>query len=135
MAADILRIQVPITEPISLTNRTHTAGVHTGAVLKNAAAYEAHSLQKFGVTERRLLLGPLSGQHIIGYYLREMLYFEGVSDDITRNISDEFKNRTSEVNDGKSPQMLLESIAYKHGLKKSSRADTANLEVLTNGGK
>ncbi len=135
LAADILRIQVPTTEPISLTNRTHTAGVHTGAVLKDAVVYEAHSLQKFGVTEQRLLLGPLSGQHIIGYYLREMLYFEGVTDDITINISDGFKKRTSEVNDGKSPQMLLESIAFQYGLRKSSRADTANLEVLTNGGK
>lgn len=135
LAADILRIQVPTTEPISLTNRTHTAGVHTGAVLKDAAVYEAHSLQKFGVSEQRLLLGPLSGQHIIGYYLREILYFEGVSDDITINISEEFKNRISEINDSKSPRMLLETIAYQHRLKKSSRASTANLEVLTNGGK
>ncbi len=135
LVADILRTQVPTTEPISLTNRTHTAGVHSGAVLKNSTVYEAHPLAKFGVTEQRLLLGPLSGLHLVGYYLREILYFEGVTGEIAEDISREFKDRVSELHDRKTPKVLLEEIALKRELKKSSRASTANIEILTNGEK
>jgi len=44
LLSQILGIQVPTTEPVSLTNRTHSAGVHAAAVLKGSSAYEAHPL-------------------------------------------------------------------------------------------
>lgn len=133
LIADILKTQVPTTEPISLTNRTHSAGVHTGAVLRDAIVYEAHDLAKFGVHEQRLLLNPLSGRHIIGYYLRDMLYFEGVTDEIADQITTVFKLRTTEIYEGKPPHVLLEEIAVSFGLQKQVRPYT-NIELLTNGG-
>ena len=67
---------VPSKEPVSLTNRTHTAGVHQNAVLNDASTYEAHPLDLFGVSETEILLGPLSGWNIIHYFLKEIRYFE-----------------------------------------------------------
>ena len=71
-----LKTLVPPNEPVSLTNRTHAAGVHQGAVLRNTAAYEAHPLDLFGVNESEILLGPLSGWNIIHYFLKEIRYFQ-----------------------------------------------------------
>ena len=76
LMADKLRKLIPGKEPVSLTNRTHTAGVHAKAVVNNAATYEAHPLDQFGVTESEILLGPLSGWNIIHYYLKEISGFE-----------------------------------------------------------
>ena len=76
LAADKLKMLVPPKEPVSLTNRTHTAGVHQGAVLNDASTYEAHPLDLFGVSEREILLGPLSGWNIIHYFLKEIRYFQ-----------------------------------------------------------
>jgi len=111
--ASILGIQVPSKEPVSLTNRTHSAGVHTSAVLKGSTVYEAHDLQRFGVTEQRLLLGPLSGYHIIQYYLTHVLNYTGVNDEHAKQITATFKQRASELKDGTTPTQLLEDIA-KH---------------------
>ena len=49
LMGSILKLQVSPTEPTSITNRTHTAGVHQKAVLNNSYVYEAHDLKNFGV--------------------------------------------------------------------------------------
>ena len=76
MLSDKLKKLVPAKEPVSLTNRTHTAGVHQNAVLRSASVYEAHPLDLFGVSESDILLGPLSGWNVIHYFLKEIRYFE-----------------------------------------------------------
>ncbi|MDO8610621.1 MAG: LeuA family protein, partial [bacterium] len=72
LMGSILKAQVPYTEPVSLTNRTHTAGVHQKAILNNKKVYEAHNLEQFGVSNNQVLLGPLSGWNLIYYYLKEV---------------------------------------------------------------
>lgn len=119
--SSILGIQVPTTEPVSLTNRTHSAGPHTSAVIKNSSTYEGHDLSIFGVNERRLLLGPLSGRHIIKYYLTHVLNFVEVTDEIANDIAAEFKRRTGEIQNGKTPTQLLEEIAVNRQLARLSK--------------
>lgn len=125
--ADILNMQVPTTEPVSLTNRTHSAGVHTGAVLKGASSYEAHPLAQFGVSERRLLLGPLSGVHVVDYYLEHVLHMRipyGTTDDqeaaermrLMRQITTQFKAQVYDIQDDQTPTHILQEIAESHGL-------------------
>src|SRR5581483_2671743 len=48
LVADIIGMPVPPTEPVSITNKTHSAGVHAGAMLKDPGTYEAHHLELFG---------------------------------------------------------------------------------------
>ncbi len=74
--ADKLKTLVPAKEPVSLTNRTHTAGVHQGAILNDSVSYEAHPLDLFGVSEQDILLGPLSGWNVVHYFLREINYYD-----------------------------------------------------------
>jgi len=121
LLGSILGIQVPTTEPVSLTNRTHSAGPHTSAVIRNSRAYEAHSLSKFGVSERRLLLGPLSGRHIIKYYLTHVLNFIDVNDETANAIAVRFKQRTGELHNGRSPKQLLEEITSDFKLARLSK--------------
>lgn len=121
LLASMLGIQVPTTEPVSLTNRTHSAGPHTSAVIKNSSAYEGHDLSVFGVNERRLLLGPLSGRHIIKYYLTNVLNFTEVTDEIANDITAEFKQKTEEIKNGKTPTQFLEEIAVSRKLIKLSK--------------
>lgn len=116
LVADIFKMIVPSTEPISLTNRIHNAGVHTGAVLKDPRKYEAHCLDKFGLTKSKLLLGPLSGWHVVNYYLNEILRFTGVSEKQVKEITNEFKARCSELNCKKTSADLLLEIACQRGL-------------------
>ena len=104
-----LKTLVPSKEPVSLTNRTHTAGVHQGAVLRDASTYEALPMDLFGVSERDILLGPLSGWNLVHYYLKEIHYFE-ISAEIAREISACFKEQIYEAS-GKEPAELLLSIA------------------------
>ena len=118
LMADILKMQVPTSEPVSLTNRTHSAGVHTNAVTKNSASYEAHGLERFGVTEQRLLLNPLSGRHLIRYYLINILNFVNITDEQVNEITQEFKDNTQSISRGNTPQHLLEEIASSHGLSR-----------------
>ena len=121
LLASMLGIQVPVTEPVSLTNRTHSAGPHTSAVIKNSSAYEGHDLSVFGVNERRLLLGPLSGRHIIKYYLTNVLNYTEVTDEIANDIAAEFKQKTEEIKNGKTPTQFLEEIAVNHHLARISK--------------
>lgn len=118
LMARIMGMSIPMTEPISLINRTHTAGVHTNAVLKNPSVYEGYDLSSFGVTERCLLLGPLSGRHVIGYYLTNRLNFPEVSEEVLLAIAQDFKNKATGLKKGQTPVLLLDQIAKKHGLVK-----------------
>ena len=109
LAADKLKMLVTPKEPVSLTNRTHTAGVHAGAVLNDASTYEAHPLDLFGVSERDILLGPLSGWNVIPYFLHEIHYFQ-IDEATAREVTKHFKERVYSIN-GQSPSELLLHIA------------------------
>ena len=110
LAADKLRTLVSSKEPISLTNRTHTAGVHQGAILNDGSTYEAHPLDVFGVSERDILLGPLSGWNTIHYFLKEINYFQ-LDESTARDITARFKERVYQIDADQSPAQLLLSIA------------------------
>ncbi len=110
LAADKLRMLVPPKEPISLTNRTHTAGVHQGAILNDSSTYEAHPLDVFGVSERDILLGPLSGWNTIHYFLKEINYFR-LDESTARDITARFKERVYQIDADQSPAQLLLNIA------------------------
>ncbi len=112
LVADKLRMLVPSTEPVSLTNRTHTAGVHQSAVLRGAASYEAHPLDNFGVSESGILLGPLSGWNIIHYFLKEIRYLQ-LDEDTARQIARVFKERVYGIQPDESPEELLTAIAER----------------------
>jgi homocitrate synthase len=110
LVADKLKMLVPPTEPVSLTNRTHTAGVHQGAVLRGAASYEAHPLAQFGVNESEILLGPLSGWNVIHYFLKEIRYYQ-VDEATAKAITTVFKERVYGLAPGESPEEMLTAIA------------------------
>jgi homocitrate synthase len=110
MFADKLKKLVPSKEPVSLTNRTHTAGVHQKAVLNQAATYEAFPLDQFGVTESEILLGPLSGWNIIHYFLKEIKYYN-VDEATARQIAAVFKERVYNMGPHDSPAEMLIDIA------------------------
>jgi homocitrate synthase len=112
MMADKLRKLVPSKEPVSLTNRTHAAGVHQKGVLNSSYTYEAHPLDQFGVTESEILLGPLSGWNIIHYFLREICGFE-LDEATARAIAARFKERIYAIDRGDSPADLLIQIAQQ----------------------
>ena len=112
LVADKLKMLVPPQEPVSLTNRTHTAGVHQNAVLRGAASYEAHPLDLFGVNETEILLGPLSGWNIIHYFLKEIRYYQ-IDEATARSIAALFKERIYSLAPGESPEQLLTAIAEK----------------------
>ena len=99
-------------EPVSLTNRTHTAGVHQNAVLNDAVTYEAHPLDQFGVTESEILLGPLSGWNIIYYFLKEIKYFH-LDETTAREITRVFKQRVYAIGPDESPARILMDIAER----------------------
>ncbi|RME05417.1 MAG: pyruvate carboxyltransferase [Anaerolineae bacterium] len=110
LLADKLKTLVPFQEPVSLTNRTHTAGVHQGAVLRHASVYEAHPLELFGVSERDTLLGPLSGWNMIHYFLREIHYFD-LDEATARRITRRFKAVVYEQTAEHSPAEVLLRLA------------------------
>jgi homocitrate synthase len=130
LAADKLRMLVPPKEPISLTNRTHTAGVHQGAILNDAAAYEAYPLDVFGVSERDILLGPLSGWNTIHYFLKEIHYFR-LDEATARDITARFKERVYQINADQSPAQLLLSIATEdYKLPKLLLPESARRQIV-----
>ena len=110
MFASKLKKLVPSKEPVSLTNRTHTAGVHQKAMLNHAATYEAFSLDQFGVNESEVLLGPLSGWNIIHYFLKEIKYFN-LDEGTARQIAAVFKERIYNLGPNDSPAAILIDIA------------------------
>ena len=110
MTASKLRKLVPSKEPVSLTNRTHTAGVHQKAMLNNASTYEAFPLDQFGVTESEILLGPLSGWNIIHYFLKEIKYYN-LDEGTAREIAAVFKKRVYDISAQDSPTEILIDIA------------------------
>lgn len=97
-------------EPVSLTNRTHTAGVHQKAVLNDPASYEAHPLDQFGVSESEILLGPLSGWNMVYYFLKEIKYFE-IDRETARKITQVYKSRVYDIGPDASPAQLLIDIS------------------------
>jgi len=99
-------------EPVSLTNRTHTAGVHQKAVLNDAATYEAHPLDQFGVTESEILVGPLSGWNMIYYFLKEIKYFE-IDRATAKEIAKVFKARVYDSGPHESPAQVVMDIAER----------------------
>jgi homocitrate synthase len=112
MMADKLRKLVPSKEPVSLTNRTHAAGVHQKAMINSITTYEAHPLDQFGVTESEILLGPLSGWNIIHYFLKEICGF-AIDEPTAKAVAASFKKRIYEISSGESPASLLIEIAER----------------------
>ncbi len=110
LLASKLNMLVNDKEPVSLTNRTHTAGVHQKAVLNNAATYEAHPLDQFGVTESEILLGPLSGWNVIYYFLKEIKYFK-IEPSVAKGITKVFKERVYAMSPHAAPSEVLMTIA------------------------
>lgn len=117
LLGSILKLQVPYTEPVSLTNRTHTAGIHQKAVLKNTSVYEAHDLVKFGVSKNQILLGPLSGWNLVYYYVKEIMGYE-VSEDRAKEITTLFKNKSAKFSKKFKPEHLLAEILLQFNLTK-----------------
>lgn len=108
--ASKLKKLVQSKEPVSLTNRTHAAGVHGKAVLHDPTTYEAHPLDQFGVDESDILLGPLSGWNVIHYFLKEIKYFH-IDEETAKRITAEFKHRVYGLGTGDHPGELLVQIA------------------------
>ncbi len=110
MLADKLKKLVPSKEPVSLTNRTHAAGVHQKAVLNNPLVYEAHPLDLFGVTESEILLGPLSGWNVVHYYLKEIKGFN-IGEGMAKKVAAAFKEEVYRLPPNESPGELLVDLA------------------------
>jgi len=119
LMGSILKLHVSATEPVSITNRTHTAGVHQKAVLNNPYVYEAHDLKNFGVDKKQLFLGPLSGKNLVYYYLREIEYYD-LSHEQAAEISKEFKSSSVEMNKKNKPEEVLKKIVKRYKLPKLS---------------
>jgi homocitrate synthase len=114
----ILALPIPYTEPVSLMNRSHIAGVHQKAAMQNNHAYEAHFLDRFGVNNNRFLLGPLSGWNIIYHMLKNVYGYE-VTHDQAKLISREFKQLCSNITDQATPEQVLAGVIQTHALKKA----------------
>jgi len=132
LVADKLHMLVNDKEPVSLTNRTHTAGIHQKAVLNDPATYEAHPLDRFGVTEAEILLGPLSGWNVIHYFLREIHYL-GLDEETAREITAVFKERVLAIDSVDRPAELLLRIAVEEfDLKPSTPPSPRYTDVYQN---
>ncbi len=128
--ADKLKTLVPSREPVSLTNRTHTAGVHQGAILQDSATYEAHPLDLFGVSEQDILLGPLSGWNVVHYFLKEINYFD-IDEATARDVTTHFKNSSNRLNGDISAADLLLTIAEdEFHLKRAATAPNEAPEIV-----
>ena len=130
LLADKLKMLVPPNEPVSLTNRTHSAGVHQKAVINSASTYEAHPLDLFGVNETEILLGPLSGWNTIHYFLKEIRYYQ-VGEATAREIAAVFKDRIYEHAPGISPEQVLVNIAEEDfGLARLDLPQAARSQIV-----
>jgi homocitrate synthase len=120
MFASKLKKLVPSKEPVSLTNRTHTAGVHQKAMLAHTATYEAFPLDQFGVNESEVLLGPLSGWNIVHYFLKEIKYYN-LDEGTARQIAAVFKERIYNLGPQDSPaEILLDIAENEFGLSRTA---------------
>ena len=124
LMGSILKAQVPYNEPVSVTNRTHTAGVHQKAVLNNAGVYEAMDLRRFGVTKNQLLLGPLSGWNLVYYYLREFKGYD-LTKDQAQLITTDFKRQVGRINRNQNPESVLMDVLDNYQLGKLPVQDTS----------
>jgi len=113
----ILDSQVPFNEPVSLTNRTHIAGVHQKAVINNRITYEGANLAKFGVNKNQILLGPLSGWNSIYYYLKQVMNYN-ISIEQAKTIASSFKTQSYKINRKFSPENLLKNIVKEYGIER-----------------
>ncbi len=130
LVADKLKKLVPSKEPVSLTNRTHTAGVHQKAVLRSTSAYEAHPLDQFGVSETDMLLGPLSGWNVIHYFLKEIRYYQ-LGEALAKEITATFKQRVYSLAPGESPEEILIDIAENQfGLARLALPETRRSHII-----
>jgi homocitrate synthase len=130
LVADKLRKLVPSKEPVSLTNRTHTAGVHQSAVLRDSSAYEAHPLDQFGVSESEILLGPLSGWNMIHYFLKEIRSYQ-LDEATAKEIAAIFKERVYQLAADVSPEQVLVEIAEKEfGLPRLQPPESTSAQIL-----
>ncbi len=130
LLADKLKMLVPSKEPVSLTNRTHTAGVHQNAVLNDASTYEALPLDQFGVSETEMLLGPLSGWNIIHYFLHEIRYYQ-LDEGTAKKIAVVFKERVYELRPNESPeQMLIEIAEEEFKLQHMDLSDAPRSQIV-----
>lgn len=128
--ADKLKTLVPPKEPVSLTNRTHTAGVHQGAVLNSSVAYEAHPLDLFGVSEQDILLGPLSGWNVVHYFLKEINYFD-IDEETARRVTAHFKDNVTQLNgDISASELLLRIARDEFHLEQLESAPTSAPQII-----
>lgn len=111
----LLHMHVPPTEPVSLTNRTHAAGVHQKAVIHNHEVYEAHELDRFGVNKNQLLLGPLSGWNSIYYFLREVKFYD-ITPEQAKEIASIFKDNAASMKKNNPPEKVLMDIVEKYSI-------------------
>jgi homocitrate synthase len=117
LMASKMRKLVQSKEPVSLTNRTHSAGVHQKAVLEDTVTYEAHPLDLFGVNESEILLGPLSGWNVIFYFLKEIKYFN-IDEETAKKITRAFKDQAYNLLADKTPsEVLIDMAVNQFGLK------------------
>lgn len=137
LIADILKIRVPYRLIVSATNRTHSAGVHVAAMLKDPKTYERNEkhLKKFGVTQRKLLLGTLSGWHAVDYCLKEFLDYDPniVTEAVARDICAEFKSTVHGcliANPNLKPKDILDQIAFSRGIPKIIKPDTQRETIM-----
>ncbi len=130
LAADKLKMLVPSKEPVSLTNRTHTAGVHQSAMLNDSSTYEAHPFDLFGVSETEILLGPLSGWNVIHYFLKEIRYYQ-VDEAAAKEIAAIFKQRVYQLAPDVPPEQVLIQIAEKEcGLARLELPEAARSQII-----
>lgn len=113
----ILKLQVPYSEPVSLTNRTHTAGVHQKAVINNSTVYEAHKLAIFGVSKNQILLGPLSGWNLIYYYVKDIMGYD-IDEKQAKDITKLFKSSIYRISQHNKPETLLNTIVQSYTVTK-----------------
>jgi homocitrate synthase len=71
--ADLLGIPIPFNNPITSTSAfTHRAGIHTNAVLRAPATYEALDPLSFGLSRRLDTTSRLAGHHAIAARAAEL---------------------------------------------------------------
>lgn len=131
LMGSIMGVQVPYNEPVSLTNRTHIAGVHQKAALNNRKVYEGTNLSIFGVDKSDFLLGPLTGVNLIYYFLKEIKGYK-ISKDDARKITLEFR-RSFDDYKIQDPEKILMIIADAKGFKRikiPSHLKKRRVEVL-----